>query len=106
MAEHMPSGYVAAQGRLVLIFCVYGVATLINFSTYSVALWYEMPFSQEYLECESLGNSTTQMCSRERFENLDPTRVTFPLTIVGYIMLPVSTLICGSHRKAVQSVPD
>ena len=104
MAEHMPSGYVAAQRRLVLIFCMYGVATLINFSTYSVALRYEMPFSQaleEYLECESLGNSTTQMCSRERFENLDPTRVTFPLTIVGYIML-----MCGSHRKAVQSVPD
>jgi hypothetical protein len=100
VAEHTPSGYVAAQRRLVLIFCVYGVATLINFSAYSVVIRYEMPFSQaleEYFECESLGNSTTRLCLREKFENLDPTRVTFPLTIVGYIMQPVSTLIYVAH---------
>lgn len=90
----------AAQRRLVLIFLVYGGATLLNFSAYGVLLGYEAAFSQaldEYLQCESFGNSAPHMCSREKFENLDPTSVTFPLTIVGYTLLPVSTLIYVAH---------
>ena len=32
-------------------------------------------------------------CDRNYFEDIDPTPVTFPLTSIAYILLPLSTLL-------------
>ena len=96
--------YTSAQIRLVLIFCTYGLATIINFSAYSVILRQEHPFSQaldEYLECKGLGSASPQTCSRQKFEDFDPSPVTFPLTIISYVLLPVSTLIYVANIEKV-----
>ena len=84
--------YTSAQIKLVLIFCTQGLATIINFSAYSVVLKRESAYSQalnEYLECKSLNGQ----CDRSSFEALDPTSATFPLTTITYVLLPLSTLI-------------
>jgi hypothetical protein len=98
------SHYTSAQIRLVLIFCTHGLATLIIYSAYSVVLRHEQPYSQaleEYFDCESFGN---QMCSRDTFEKLDPTSVTFPLVISSYVFLPVSTLIYVANVDKLSNV--
>ena len=101
------SRYTSAQIRLVLIFCTHGLATLIIYSAYSVVLRHEQPYSQaleEYFDCESFGNHTHQMCSRETFEKLDPTSVTFPLVISSYAFLPVSTLVYVANVDKLSNV--
>ena len=85
----------SAQIKLVLIFCTYGLATMIIYTTYSVVLKYDGPFTQaleEYIECESSGNYTIP-CSREIFEEFDPTPVTLPIVDISYSLLPISTLV-------------
>ena len=79
-----------------LIFCTYGLGTLINFSAYSVVLRHEGPFAQaleNYLDCESSGTPASHICTRQQFEDLDPTPITNPLAFIAYVLLPVSTLI-------------
>ena len=85
----------SAQIKLVLIFFTYGLATLIIYTTYSVVLKYDGPFTQaleEYIECEGSGNHSS-LCSREIFEKFDPTPVTLPVVVISYALLPISTLI-------------
>ena len=95
-SEHTTSSsknYTTAQIKLVLIFCTQGLATIINYSSYSVVLRMEDVFSrafQEYLDCEGPGNG---QCDRNLFEAFDPTPTTFPLTTIAYVLLPISTLI-------------
>ena len=62
----------------------------------------EGPFSQaleEYLDCESLGTNST--CSRDKFENFDPTPITNPLALISYVLLPVSTLIYVANVEKI-----
>ena len=85
--------FTSVQIKLVLIFCAYGLATLIIYTVYSVVVRHEGPFTEaleEYLACESTGK---RICSREKFEELDPTAVALPLVVISYALLPVSTLI-------------
>ena len=86
-SEHTTSSsknYTTVQIKLVLIFCTQGLATIINYSSYSVVLRMEDAFSrsfQEYLGCEGPGNTNGQ-CDRSLFEAFDPTPTTFPLTML------------------------
>ena len=75
--------FTSVQIKLVLIFCAYGLATLIIYTVYSVVVRHKGPFTEaleEYLECESTGK---RVRSREIFEELDPTAVALPLVMIS-----------------------
>ena len=62
---------------------------------YSIVLKYDGPFTQaleEYIECESFGNHAIP-CSREIFEEFDPSPVAVPVVTISYALLPISTLV-------------
>ena len=87
--------------KLILIFCAYGVASIINYSAYSVVLRKEAAYSQaleEYLSCEGMGASNTT-CDRSIFEVHDPTPVTFPITTIAYSLMPLATLVYVANTK-------
>ena len=86
--------------KLVLTFCAYGVANVILYSSYSVVLKREDAYSQaleEYFDCESTGVELGKSCDRRPFEALDATPITFPLTTIAYMLLPLATLIYVSN---------
>jgi hypothetical protein len=88
--------YTSAQVKLILTFCAYGVANVILYSAYSVVLKREDAYSQaleQYFDCESTGVMVGKSCDRSTFEALDATPITFPLTTVAYMLLPLATLI-------------
>ena len=92
--------YTAAQVKLILTFCAYGVANLILYSSYSVVLKREDAYSQaleEYFDCESTGVEFGKFCDRSVFEALDATPITFPLTTIAYMLLPLAPLIYVSN---------
>ena len=85
--------YTSAQIKLILIFCAQGIAAVISYSVYSVALKREPAFQQaldDYLECEKSANI---QCDRSSFEALDPTPITFTLATISSALLPLSILI-------------
>ena len=88
--------YTSAQVKLVLTFCAYGVANVILYSSYSVILKREDPFSQaleEYFDCESTGVEFGKSCDRSVFEALDPTPIVLSLSTIAYMLLPLATLM-------------
>jgi hypothetical protein len=88
--------YTSAQVKLILTFCAYGVANVILYSAYSVVLKREDAYSQaleQYFDCESTGVMVGKSCDRSTFEALDATPITFPLTTISYMFLPLATLI-------------
>ena len=88
--------YTSAQVKLVLTFCAYGFANVVNYSAYSVILKKEDAYSQaleQYFDCESTGVEFGKSCDRSAFEALDASPITFPLTTISYMLLPIATLI-------------
>ena len=93
--------YTHAQIKLVLIFCAYGLNGLINYSAYSRVLRKEGAYSQaleQYLSCEEMGSSNNT-CDRSIFEEHDPTPVTFPLTTISHVLVPLAILIYVANTK-------
>ena len=88
--------YTSAQVKLVMTFCAYGIANIGNYSAYSVVLKREGAYSQaleEYFDCESTGVEFGKSCDRSAFQALDASPITFPLTTISYVLLPLATLI-------------
>lgn len=101
-ADETNTHYTSAQVKLVLTFFAYGFTNVINYSAYSVLLSGESAFSQaleEYFNCESTGMVVGKTCDRSIFEEIDRSRITFPLTMTSYIFMPLATLIYVSNGE-------
>ena len=93
--------YKHAQIKLVLIFCVFGLTGLLNYSSYSRVLRKEGVYSQaleQYLSCEEVG-AANNTCDRSIFEEHDPTPITFPLTTISHVLVPLAILIYVANTK-------
>ena len=83
--------YTSAQVKFVLTFCAYGIANVVNCSTYSVVLKKKDAYSlalKQYFDCESTGAEFEKSCDRSAFKALDTTPITFPLTTIDLIHTP------------------
>lgn len=100
------STYTEAQIKLVFTFLTYSLFSVIGYVLYSVVLNRQGIYSTElerYFDCESTGTSPDKVCSRESFENLDPSKFSLTTTTILLVGWPLATLIYVTNFEKIIS---